>query len=77
MQQAAHAAAAVAAPLQRPGRSLAAKPPTAHHLAKQKWQGELARARWLRMHTDRHPGYYKLMGRNECAYEIDYVFDES
>ena len=27
--------------------------------------------------TDRHPGDYKLMDRNESPYEIAYVFDES
>ena len=27
--------------------------------------------------TDRRPGYYKVMSRNEHSYEIDCVFDES
>ena len=27
--------------------------------------------------TDRHPGYYKVMGRNEHPYENSYASDES
>ena len=32
---------------------------------------------FIPLHSDRRPGYYKVMGHNECSYEASYVFDGS